>query len=41
MEIGAIKDDNVYIMTYEAGASEYDKYLPIIMGMISSFKITG
>jgi len=41
MEIGTIKDDNVYIMTYEAGASEYDKYLPTILGTISSFKITG
>jgi len=40
MEIGTIKDEKVYIITYEAGASEYDKYLPTILGMISSFTIT-
>ena len=40
MEIGAIKDNKAFVVTYEAGAAEYDKYLPAIMGMISSFTIT-
>jgi eukaryotic-like serine/threonine-protein kinase len=39
MEIGAIKGDKVYILTYEAGMNEYDKYLPIIQQMINSFQI--
>ena len=40
MEIGAIKGDKAYILTYEAGTNEYDKYLPIIQEMINSFQIT-
>jgi len=40
MEIGAIKGDKVYILTYEAGMNEYDKYFPIIQGLINSFQIT-
>jgi serine/threonine-protein kinase len=40
MEIGAIKGDKAYILTYEAGMNEYDKYLPIIQQMINSFQIT-
>jgi eukaryotic-like serine/threonine-protein kinase len=40
MEIGAIKGDKVYILTYEAGTNEYDKYLPIIQEIINSFQIT-
>jgi hypothetical protein len=40
MEIGAIKGDKAYILTYEAGMSEYDKYLPIIQELINSFQIT-
>jgi serine/threonine-protein kinase len=39
MEIGAIKGDKAYILTYEAGMNEYDKYLPIIQEMINSFQI--
>jgi len=39
MEIGAIKGDKVYILTYEAGPNEYDKYLPIALKMIDSFKL--
>jgi eukaryotic-like serine/threonine-protein kinase len=34
MEIGTIKGDN------EAGANEYDKYLPIMQQLINSFQIT-
>lgn len=34
MEIGAIKGDKAYILTYEAGMNEYDKYLPIIQELI-------
>ncbi len=40
MEIGAIKGDKVYVLTYEAGMNEYDKYLPIIQESINSFQIT-
>jgi hypothetical protein len=40
LEIGAIKGDKAYILTYEAGMNEYDKYLPIIQEMINSFQIT-
>ena len=40
MEIGAIKDNKVYILTYEAGINEYNNYLPIIQKMIDSFGIT-
>jgi serine/threonine-protein kinase len=39
-EIGAIKDNKVYILTYEAGLSEYNKYLPIVQNMVNSFQIT-
>ena len=40
MEIGAIKGDKVYILTYEAGINEYDKYLPITQELINSFQVT-
>jgi eukaryotic-like serine/threonine-protein kinase len=40
MEIGGIKGDKVYVLTYEAGMSEYDRYLPIIQQLINSFQIT-
>jgi len=40
MEIGAIKADKAYILTYEAGMNEYEKYLPIIQELINSFQIT-
>jgi hypothetical protein len=40
MEIGAIKGDKAYILTYEAGMNEYDKYLPIIQELINSFQLT-
>jgi serine/threonine-protein kinase len=39
-EIGAIKDNKVYTLRYEAGQNEYDKYLPIVQNMINSFQIT-
>jgi len=29
-EIGAIKGDKAYIVTYEAGAGEYDKHIPLV-----------
>jgi len=38
--IGAIKGDKAYVVTYEAGMNEYDKYLPIIQEMANSFQIT-
>ena len=40
MEIGVIKGDKVYILTYEAGMNEYNKYLPIIQGLINSIQLT-
>ncbi|MDQ6862546.1 MAG: hypothetical protein M3044_01860 [Thermoproteota archaeon] len=40
MEIGAIKGNKVYILTYEAGINEYNDYVPIIQKMIDSFGIT-
>ncbi|MGB7956627.1 MAG: PsbP-related protein [Candidatus Nitrosopolaris sp.] len=40
MEIGTIKGDKAYILTYEAGANEYDRYLPTVNGLINSFQIT-
>ncbi|MDP9288703.1 MAG: hypothetical protein M3P08_10970 [Thermoproteota archaeon] len=40
IEIGAIKGNKVYILTYEAGLNEYNDYLPIIQKMIDSFGIT-
>jgi hypothetical protein len=40
MEIGAIKGNKVYILTYEAGINEYNDYLPIIQKMIDSVEIT-
>jgi serine/threonine-protein kinase len=39
MEIGAIKGNNVYIVTYEAGLNEYNKYLPVIQKVIDSLQI--
>jgi eukaryotic-like serine/threonine-protein kinase len=39
MEIGAIKGDKVYILTYEGAINEYDKYLPIIQELINSFQL--
>jgi hypothetical protein len=38
MEIGVIKGDKVYILTYEAGANEYDKYMSIVQELINSFQ---
>jgi len=38
-EIGAIKGGKVYLLTYETGPNEFDKYLPIALKMIDSFKL--
>lgn len=40
MEIGAIKSNKVYVLTYEAGINGYNDYVPIIQKMIDSFGIT-
>jgi hypothetical protein len=40
IEIGTIKANKVYILTYEAGVNEYDRYLPTINELINSFQIT-
>jgi hypothetical protein len=34
LEVGTIKGDKVYILAYEAGLNEYDKYLPTIQQLI-------
>lgn len=38
-QIGAIKGGKVYILGYEAGANEYEKYLPTVQQLIKSFQI--
>ena len=40
IEIGVIKGDKVYVLTYEAGANEYDKYISIVQELINSFQLT-
>ena len=40
METGTIKGDKAYILTYDAGVNEYDKYLPLIQQSVNSFQIT-
>ena len=40
MEMGAIKGDKAYIITYEGGTDEFDRYLPTVQQMINSFQIT-
>lgn len=40
MEIGTIKGDTAYLLTYEGGVNEYDKYLPVAQKMIDSFQLT-
>ena len=39
MELGTIKGSNAYIVTYEAGINEYNKYLPVIQKVIDSLQI--
>ena len=40
MELGTIKGSNAYIVTYEAGTNEYNKYLPVLQKVIDSLQIT-
>jgi len=40
LEVGTIKGDKVYILAYEAGLNEYDKYLPTIQQLTNTFQIT-
>jgi hypothetical protein len=40
LEIGVMKGDKVYILVYEAGLNEYDKYLPTIQQLVNTFQIT-
>jgi eukaryotic-like serine/threonine-protein kinase len=40
LEFGVMKGDKVYILVYEAGSNEYDKYLPTIQQLINTFQIT-
>jgi eukaryotic-like serine/threonine-protein kinase len=39
MQVVSIKEDKVYLITYTAEASRYDRYLPTIQKMIDSFRI--
>jgi len=38
MQVLSIKEDKVYLITYTAEASRYDRYLPTIQKMIDSFR---
>ncbi len=40
LEVGVMKGDKVYILVYEAGLNEYDKYLPTLQQLINTFQIT-
>jgi eukaryotic-like serine/threonine-protein kinase len=40
LEVGVMKGDKVYILVYEAGLNEYDKYLPTLQQLIDTFQIT-
>lgn len=40
LEVGVMKGDKVYILVYEAGLNEYDKYLPTVQQLINTFQIT-
>jgi eukaryotic-like serine/threonine-protein kinase len=39
MQVVSIKEDKVYLITYTAEASRYDRYLPTIQKMIHSFRL--
>ena len=39
MQVVSIKEDKIYLITYTAEASRYNRYLPIIQKMIDSFRI--
>jgi hypothetical protein len=39
MQVVSIKEDKVYLITYTAEASRYDRYLPTIQKMIDSFRL--
>jgi hypothetical protein len=39
VQVGAIKGDNLYLLTYTSVISTYNKYLPIFEKMVSSFEI--
>jgi hypothetical protein len=39
MQVLSIKEDKVYLITYTAEASRYDRYLPTIQKMIDSFRL--
>lgn len=40
MQIFAIKEDKVYVITYSSETTRYSTYLPIIEKMINSFEVT-
>jgi eukaryotic-like serine/threonine-protein kinase len=40
LQVWTVKDGKVYILTYTAEPNEYEKYLPFVKQMISSFQIT-
>jgi len=40
LEVGVMKGAKVYVLVYEAGLNEYDKYLPTIQQLINTFQIT-
>src|SRR5215211_4380625 len=40
MQIVAMKEDKVYVISYSSETTRYSKYLPIIEKMINSFEVT-
>jgi eukaryotic-like serine/threonine-protein kinase len=40
MQIGTIKDEHLYILTYEAKRDRYEEYQPTVQAMIDSFEFT-
>jgi eukaryotic-like serine/threonine-protein kinase len=39
LEVATIKDTQVYLITYKAETSQYDKYTAIVLEMVRSFEI--
>jgi hypothetical protein len=40
MQVWTTIGDNTYLLTYSADASKYQQYLPVIQGMLNSFKVS-
>jgi len=40
MDLGILKGEKVYVISYSAEPKQYDNYMPTILNMINSFQIT-